>query len=86
VAIYAGIGHRLLQEVLDAKIDAFITTGVHYQDYLEASGRMLLLDIGYHATQLGLKKVIVAILSKEFNNIVILRCKTTTNPIHYINN
>ncbi|HLP34584.1 MAG TPA: Nif3-like dinuclear metal center hexameric protein [Amoebophilaceae bacterium] len=85
VAIYAGIGHRLLQEVLDAKIDAFITTGVHYQDYLESSGRMLLLDIGYHATQLGLKKIIVAILSKEFNNIVVLRCKTTTNPIHYIN-
>ncbi len=86
VAIYAGIGHGLLQDVLDAKIDAFITTGVHYHDCLEANGRMLLLDIGYHATQLGLKKVIVAILSKEFNNIVILSCKTTTNPIHYINN
>ncbi|CCM10473.1 Putative uncharacterized protein [Cardinium endosymbiont cEper1 of Encarsia pergandiella] len=85
VAIYAGSGSGLLQEVLDKKIDAFITTGLQYEQFLEANGKTLLIDIGHHATRLGLKKLILALLSKEFNNIVILRCKTITNPIHHIN-
>lgn len=86
VAIYAGSDHWLFQKALDEKIDAFIATGFRYQDFLEANGRMLLLDIGHHATQFGLKKLIVALLSKEFNNIVVLRCKTATNPVYYTSN
>lgn len=85
VAVYAGSGGWLLKEVLSKKIDAFITTGLQYEQFLEANGKTLLIDIGYHATRLGLKKLILALLSKEFNNIVILRCKTITNPVHHIN-
>lgn len=81
VAIYAGSGGWLLKEVLSKKIDAFITTGLQYEQFLEANGKTLLIDIGYHATRLGLKKLILTMLSKEFNNIVILRCKTITNPV-----
>lgn len=85
VAVYAGSGGGLLKEVLSKKIDAFITTGLQYEQFLEANGKTLLIDIGYHASRLGLKKLILALLSKEFNNIVVLRCKTITNPIHHIN-
>ncbi|WP_419241258.1 Nif3-like dinuclear metal center hexameric protein [Cardinium endosymbiont of Nabis limbatus] len=85
VAIYAGNGGWLLKEVLHKKIDAFITTGLQYEQFLEANGKTLLIDVGYDATRLGLKKLILALLSKEFNNIVILRCKTITNPVHHIN-
>ncbi|MGI2256970.1 Nif3-like dinuclear metal center hexameric protein [Candidatus Cardinium hertigii] len=85
VAVYAGSGSGLLQEVLNKKIDAFITTGLQYEQFLEANGKTLLIDIGHHATRLGLKKLILALLSKEFNNIAILRSKTITNPIHHIN-
>ncbi|MCT4697183.1 Nif3-like dinuclear metal center hexameric protein [Candidatus Cardinium sp. TP] len=85
VAVYAGSGGWLLKEVLHKKIDAFITTGLQYEQFLEANGKTLLIDIGYHATRLGLKRLILALLSKEFNNIVILRCKTITNPVHHIN-
>ncbi|MGI2298635.1 Nif3-like dinuclear metal center hexameric protein [Candidatus Cardinium hertigii] len=85
VAVYGGSGSGLLQKVLDKKIDAFITTGLQYEQFLEANGKTLLVDIGHRATRLGLKKLILALLSKEFNNIVILRCKTITNPIHHIN-
>lgn len=85
VAVYAGSGGWLLKEVLSKKIDAFITTGLQYEQFLEANGKTLLIDIGYHTTRLGLKKLILALLSEEFNNIVILCCKTITNPVHYIN-
>ncbi|CAH2559616.1 Nif3-like dinuclear metal center hexameric protein [Cardinium endosymbiont of Oedothorax gibbosus] len=85
VAVYAGSGGWLLKEVLSKKIDAFITTGLQYEQFLEADGKTLLIDIGYHAVRLGLKNLILVLLSKEFNNIVILRCKTITNPVHHIN-
>lgn len=85
VAVYAGNGSWLLKEVLGKAVDAFITTGLQYEQFLEANGKTLLIDIGYHATRLGIKKLILALLSKEFNNIVILRCDTITNPIHHIN-
>ncbi|TDG95732.1 hypothetical protein CCPUN_00160 [Cardinium endosymbiont of Culicoides punctatus] len=85
IAIYAGNGSQLLNNALDKQVDVFITTGLRYEQFLEASGRLLMIDIGYYAVRLGIKKLILALLSKEFNNIVILRCKTITNPIHYIN-
>lgn len=85
VAIYAGNGGWMLAEVLNKQIDAFVTTGLLYEQFLEANGNTLLVDIGYYATRLGVKKLILALLSKEFNNIVVLRCKTITNPVHYIN-
>ncbi|WP_243516876.1 MULTISPECIES: Nif3-like dinuclear metal center hexameric protein [unclassified Candidatus Cardinium] len=85
VAVYAGNGSGLLKEILNRKIDAFITAGLQYEQFLEANDKTLLIDIGYHATRLGLKRLILALLSKEFNNIVILRCKTMTNPVHHIN-
>ncbi len=85
VAVYAGGGSWLLNEVLSKQVDAFITTGLEYEHFLEANGKTLLIDIGFHASRLGVKKLILALLSKEFNNIVILRCKTITNPIHHIN-
>ncbi|WP_339044192.1 Nif3-like dinuclear metal center hexameric protein [Cardinium endosymbiont of Tipula unca] len=85
VAVYAGNGSQLLSKVLDKQMDVFITTGLQYEQFLEASGKVLIIDIGYYAARLGVKKLILALLSKEFNNIVILRCKTITNPIHYIN-
>jgi len=83
VAIYAGNGSWLLDKICKQGIDAFITTGLCYDDFLEANGRTLLLDIDCHTTWLGLKKRIVALLSKEFSHTTIVRCKTATNPIHY---
>ncbi|ROT47220.1 Nif3-like dinuclear metal center hexameric protein [Candidatus Cardinium hertigii] len=84
VAIYAGNGGFLLETVLNKNINTFITTGLQYEQFLAANGKTLMVDIGHYATRLGVKKLILALLSKEFNNIVVLRCKTLTNPIHIL--
>ena len=85
VAIYAGDGAAFLGEILNKKVDAFITTGLQHAHFRQANGKMLMVDIGHHSTRLGVKKLIHAILSKEFNNIAILSCTTITNPVHSLN-
>ncbi|MDD9139856.1 MAG: Nif3-like dinuclear metal center hexameric protein [Candidatus Cardinium sp.] len=85
VAIYAGEGSWLVETILDKQIDAFITTDLQYAQFLENNRNTLLIDIGYAAARSPIKKLIAALLLKEFNNIAILCCKTITNPIYHIN-
>ena len=85
VAVYAGVGDFLLEKIYNKGIDAFITAGLQYDHFLEAKGKILILNVDRHAAWVGVKKRIIALILKEFNNITMLRCQTVTNPIHYIN-
>ena len=84
MAVCGGSGSYLIPEVIKQNIDAFVTADLKYHDFFEAEGKILIADIGHYNSEIGTKELIYELLSKKFDNIVVLQCKTITNPVHYI--
>ena len=84
VAVCGGAGSFLIKEAIKQEADAFVTGDLKYHDFFEAEGKILLADIGHYNSEVGTKDLIYMLLSKKFNNIVVIRCKTVTNPVYHI--
>jgi putative NIF3 family GTP cyclohydrolase 1 type 2 len=84
VAVCGGSGSFLIQEAILKQIDVLVTADVKYHDFFKAEGQILIVDIGHYESEVGTKALIHTLLSEKFASIVFLKCKTVTNPIHYL--
>jgi dinuclear metal center YbgI/SA1388 family protein len=62
VAVCGGAGRGLLQEAIASGADAFITADVHYHDYQDAAGHIVLIDAGHYETEIPVVNAIVRYL------------------------
>lgn len=83
VAVCGGAGSFLIQEAVLKQVDVLVTADVKYHDFFKAEDKLLIVDIGHYESEVGAKELIHTLLSEKFASIVLLKCSTVTNPIHY---
>ncbi len=57
VAVCGGSGSSLIPACIAAGVDAFVTADIKYHQFLEATGKLLLIDAGHYETEVGAKEI-----------------------------
>ncbi len=84
VAICGGSGSFLIREAINAGADIFITADVKYHEFMEAGGKLVIVDAGHYETEQYTKELMYEIISKKFPTFALHISKVTTNPIQYL--
>lgn len=84
IAICGGSGSFLIRDAIAAKADIFITSDLKYHEFMEADGKLVLVDAGHYETEQYTKDLIGEIISKKFPTFAVHISKVTTNPILYL--
>jgi len=84
VAVCSGSGAFLLNEAIMAGADAFLTADVKYHDFLDASGRIFLADIGHYESEQWIKDLLTGKLIEKFPTFAVLSSGLNTNPVNYL--
>ncbi len=83
VAVCGGAGVFLLNNAISAGADAFITSDVKYHEYFDASGLIVLADIGHYESEQFTIELLYDKLRENFPNFAVLKTAVITNPVHY---
>ncbi len=83
VALCGGAGGFLLSRAMAAGADAFITSDIKYNMYIDAEEKILLVDAGHFETETIAKEILHDILKKKLINFAVLISKENTNPVYY---
>ena len=83
VAVLGGSGSFAIGEVIDKKIDAYITADLKYHDFFKADNKFLILDVGHYESEQFTKKIIENFLKEKFPNFAFISSKINTNPVEY---
>jgi putative NIF3 family GTP cyclohydrolase 1 type 2 len=79
VAVCGGSGSNLLSSAISSRADAFITGDVGYHTFLQAEGKILLVDAGHYETELPIVESISIYLQNKFAALKAnIQVKTTT--------
>jgi dinuclear metal center YbgI/SA1388 family protein len=84
VAICGGSGSFLIKDAINAHADVFITADVKYHEFMEAEGKLVIVDAGHFETEQYTKELMYDIISKKFPTFALHISKVTTNPIQYL--
>lgn len=86
LAIVGGSGFSFIENVIESKVDAFITADISYHKFHEVYGKLMLIDPGHYEMEQfvpeALASLIRDILSTEEIDSVIIS-ETVTNPVKY---
>ena len=83
VAICGGAGKFLINNALQIKADAFITSDLGYHDFFQPDGKMLLADIGHFESEQFTSDLLAGILKEKFPTFAVLKSAHKTNPVNY---
>ncbi len=83
VALCGGSGAFLITDALRAGAQAFVTGDVKYHQFLDAAGKLLLVDAGHYETEQHTKRLIHDIIQKKMLNFAVLISEVDTNPVRY---
>lgn len=83
VALCGGSGGVLLGKAFEKSADAFVSAELKYNQFMDASGKMLLVDAGHYETEQFTKELLADIIQKKMINFAVLISKTNTNPVKY---
>ncbi|MFN8242035.1 MAG: Nif3-like dinuclear metal center hexameric protein [Bacteroidales bacterium] len=84
VAVIGGAGASLLRDALAVGADALITGDVKYHDFLEAAGRILLVDAGHFETEKYSTEILYDLIIKKFPTFALRFSGKNKNPINYL--
>ena len=84
VAVCSGSGAFLCNDAIMAKADAFLTADIKYHDFFDATGRILLADIGHYESEQWIKDLLTEKLIEKFPTFAVLSSGLNTNPVNYI--
>lgn len=85
VAICGGSGMSLLDYVLKADVDAFVTGDVKHHDFIDAyNNGLTLIDAGHFSTENIIVKLLVEYLRRNFDDISIEIAETGTDKIKHV--
>lgn len=83
VAVCGGSGGFLLDKAMQAGVDAYLTAELKHHQFLEARGRLLLIDAGHYETEQLAKQLLLEIVNKKIINFALLISEVESNPAHY---
>ena len=83
VAVCGGSGAFLINEAIKAGAEAFVTGDVKYHQFLDVSGKLLLVDAGHYETEQHTRELIQHVIQKKLINFALLISEVNTNPVRY---
>ena len=83
VAVLGGSGSFAINNVINAKADAYVTSDLKYHDFFKAEKKVLLTDIGHYESEEYTKNVIHTHLTEKITNFAIVLTETNSNPVKY---
>jgi len=84
VALCGGAGSSLINNAIGAGADIFITADIRYHSFFDASGRILLADIGHFESEKFTVEVLNDLIIKKFPTFALRFSEINTNPINYL--
>ena len=83
LAFCGGSGSFLIKQAIASGADAYLTADLKYNDYFEADGKILLVDIGHYESEIAAIGQLTKILMEKFPTFAVLQTKVVTNPVQY---
>jgi dinuclear metal center YbgI/SA1388 family protein len=83
-ALCGGSGSSLLGDAISSGAGAFITGDVRYHTFIEASGRILLIDAGHFETEKFATEILYDLIIKKFPKFALRFSNKNSNPINYL--
>ena len=84
VALCGGAGAEFVREAVSRGADAFVTGDVKYHEFMDASERILIADIGHYESEHFTKEIFSEIITKKNPNFAIHYAELEKNPINYL--
>jgi putative NIF3 family GTP cyclohydrolase 1 type 2 len=84
VAVCGGAGAGLTGEAIASGAGIFVTGDVKYHDFQNASGRILLADIGHFESEKFATEIFYDLIIKKFPTFALRFSEINTNPINYL--
>lgn len=84
IAVCGGSGSFLLEKAVAAGADVLLTADFKYHQFLEADGRIAIVDIGHFESEQFTIPLIADYLREKFTNFATLTSETKTNPVNYL--
>ena len=84
VALCGGAGAEFVREAVSRGADAFVTGDVKYHEFMDASERILIADIGHYESEHFTKEIFSEIITKKIPNFAIHYAELEKNPINYL--
>jgi dinuclear metal center YbgI/SA1388 family protein len=83
VAVCGGSGSFLLARAKAAGADVFVTGDMKYHQFLEAEGKLVVMDIGHFESEQFTRELFYDLLIKKFPKFAVRLSETEKNPIKY---
>ena len=83
VAVCGGSGSVLLGAAMASGADVFITADYKYHQFLDADGKISILDVGHFESEQFTIDLIADFIEKNFPKFAVLKTEVNTNPIQY---
>lgn len=84
VALCGGSGSFLIDKVMTADADAFITSDTKYHDFVDHADELLLVDIGHHESENCSKEIFFKVIREKFPTFAVKYSQFDINPIKYL--
>lgn len=83
VALCGGSGGEFIGAAISAGADAYVTSDVRYHDFVDYTGRILIVDTGHFESEKCTKELLARIISEKFPNFAVCKSESEINPIQY---
>ncbi len=83
VALCGGSGGEFIGAAIAAGADAYVTSDVRYHDFVDYTGRILVVDTGHFESEKCTKELLARIISEKFPNFAVCKSESEENPIQY---
>lgn len=84
VAFCGGSGSFLLEKAIASGAQVFITGDLKFHQFIEAEGKILLIDAGHYETEQFTKELLYELVNKKFSKFALLISGVNTNPVNYV--
>ena len=84
VAVCGGSGSFLLKDAIASGSDVFITSDYKYHQFFDATGKILLADIGHYESEQFTKDLLFEVIREKFPTFAVHLSETNTNPVNYL--
>jgi dinuclear metal center YbgI/SA1388 family protein len=83
VAVCGGSGSLLLGKAVAAGADVFVTGDMKYHQFIEADGKIVVMDIGHFESEQFTRELFYDLIMKKFPKFAVRLSETEENPIKY---
>jgi dinuclear metal center YbgI/SA1388 family protein len=83
VAVCGGAGSFLLGKAKAARADVFVTGDMKYHQFIEADGKIVVMDMGHFESEQFTRELFYDLIMKKFPKFAVRLSETEENPIKY---